>query len=1150
MEASGSMERTGGPSVAEAPDALLAEAAASPPFERLLARGRGSRVAVAAAPGHGFVAAALARALGGSVLVLGPDPRTAEALAAGARAFLGPYRVVLFPAWESLPYEGISPSPELAGARAAAARRLRSASGPLVAVAPVVAALQGLPPGLGAHEPLELRAGAVLAPDALAERLVAAGYVRADVVERRGEFAVRGGIVDVFPATSRRPVRLEFVGDEVESLREFSPSTQLSTGPVERVEVHPCRELPLDPEVRARAERAVARYRGQYRALVERVAQGLASEGVEQALPLLYDDLPLLADLLPGAWVVLASAHRTRLRARQVAEEAEALARASGWPGPPVVHDLEAAVRDRPTVELSELAEAWPGEGGPAEAAKGPTAPVDLGVEPWEHPGRPQAMAAHVAALSRSGSRVVVVAEGRGSLERALEVLSEYGAAGQALVGVEAPLAEGFLFRPDPAAPPSLAVVTEEDLFGRRSHTRQAPRLTRRRADAVAAELEPGDLAVHQVHGVGRYLGMVRRAVAGSERDYLLLEYAEGDRLYVPSDQVGVVAKYVGGEAPRIHRLGTNDWPRAKARVRRAVRDMAGELVRLYWVRMSSTGHAFGPDTPWQRELEEAFPYEETRDQLAAIEDVKRDMEAPRPMDRLICGDVGYGKTEIAVRAAFKAVMDGKQVAVLVPTTLLAEQHFVTFSERFAPFPVRVAMLSRFVPPREQERILADLAQGRVDVVIGTHRLLSPDVRFRDLGLLVVDEEHRFGVAHKEQIKKLRTSVDVLTLSATPIPRTLEMALSGIRELSVVETPPEDRQPVLTYVGPYDEDMALAAVRRELLRGGQVFWVHNRVETIERRAGWLAGKVPDARVAVAHGQMEEERLERVMLDFWDRKADVLVCTTIVESGLDVPSANTLVVERADRLGLAQLYQLRGRVGRSRERAFAYLFFPAHAHLTEEAHERLAAISRFTALGSGFQLALRDLEIRGAGNLLGAEQHGHIAAVGFDTYLRLLQEAVAEMKGEPLPEDREVRIDLPVRAFVPVEWVGQESLRLELYRKVATARDHEALARVREEAEDRFGHLPPPVRTLFALASLKVTAREAGVEEVTTFRNQVRLRPLPEAVGLEVAARVEGASYHRATATVNLTPPPALGGEALARWVEEALRAGRAALEVA
>jgi transcription-repair coupling factor (superfamily II helicase) len=852
---------------------------------------------------------------------------------------------------------------------------------------------------------------------------------------------------------------------------------------------------------------------------------------MEQAGPLIYERLPVLTDLLPaGAWVVLAPARRTRERARRIHEEAQALAEASGWPGPSAVHELDLALGTRDVVELSELAE-----------AADERAVVDLGAHPWERPGRAEPMAERLRELRDAGARIVVAAEGRGSLERSTEVLAANGLPAGDLIRIEAPVSEGFWFEPEPDGDPLLALVTEEDLFGSRRHTRTAPRGTTRRADAVAVELEPGELAVHQVHGVGRYVGMIRRAVAGAERDYLLLEYAAGDRLYVPSDQVGIVAKYVGGEAPRLHRLGSGDWVKATGRVRRAVRDMAGELVRLYSVRMSVPGHAFGPDTPWQRELEEAFPFDETRDQLTAIEEVKADMEQPKPMDRLLCGDVGYGKTEIAVRAAFKAVQDGKQVAVLVPTTLLAEQHHVTFSERYASFPINVAMLSRFVAPAEQRRSLEEAAAGTIDVLIGTHRLLSPDVTFKDVGLLVVDEEQRFGVTHKERLKKLRTSVDVLTMTATPIPRTLEMALSGIREMSTVDTPPEDRQPVLTYVGPFDEDMALAAVRRELLRGGQVFWVHNRVETIERRAGELRSKLGDeARIVVAHGQMDEERLEKVMLEFWDRNADVLVCTTIIESGLDVPSANTLVVERADRLGLAQLYQLRGRVGRSAERAFAYLFFPPQAQLTEEAHERLAAISRFTALGSGFSIAMRDLEIRGAGNLLGAEQHGHIAAVGFDTYLRLLGEEVAAMKGEPIEPEREVRIDLPVKAFIPAEWVGQEALRLELYRRIATARDHDGLDAVRAEAEDRFGPLPPFVRTLLAVASLKLACLARGIEEVSTFRRQVRMKPADESWAHEAVARTPGASYHAATRTLNVEPDQNLGGEALAAWVEGVL----------
>ncbi|TMK86728.1 MAG: DEAD/DEAH box helicase, partial [Actinobacteria bacterium] len=710
-------------------DEILKEAGASAPFERLLAASGPVRRASAAAPGHAFAAVVLAHALGVPVLAIGHDPRVTDALAAGAAAFLGHDRVVRFPAWESLPYEGISPSPQVAGARARAAHLLRTAAGPMVVAAPVLAAIQGLAPTLGTEGPVELRRGISLPPDALAGRLVELGYVRVDVVEHRGEFAVRGGIVDLFPSTARRPVRLDYLGGEVESMREFAPATQLSTGRADLAEVYPCRELITTEDVRRRAAEAALGYRGRYAALLDRVAQGLAFEGMEQAIPLVYDRLSSLADLLPReGWVVVAQARRTADRAARILEEADALAEASGWPGPRSVRELEASLGAKQRVELSDFIEP---EG------------VDLGIHPWERPGQREAMAHRAIELDRAGARILLAAEGRGSLDRAREVLAVDGAGGDAYVAIEADVEEGFWFRPEADGAVALALVTEEDLFGSRRHTRVAPRLARRRSEATVVELSPGDLAVHQVHGVGRYVGMVRRAVAGAERDYLLLEYAEGDKLYVPSDQVGVVAKYVGGEAPRLHRLGTNDWNRAKSRVRRAVRDMAGELVRLYSVRMTVVGHAFGPDAPWQAELEDAFPYEETRDQLAATEEVKRDMEQPRPMDRLICGDVGYGKTEIAVRAAFKSVMDGKQVAVLVPTTLLAEQHYVTFSERFAPFPVTVQMLSRFVPERDQRRVLDETERGKVDVLIGTHRLLSPDVKFHDLGLLVVDEEQR-----------------------------------------------------------------------------------------------------------------------------------------------------------------------------------------------------------------------------------------------------------------------------------------------------------------------------------------------------------------------------------------------------------------------
>jgi transcription-repair coupling factor (superfamily II helicase) len=1102
----------------------LDELIGSGPFDRLLASSTRPLEARAEAA-HDYVVAAVARALDAPVLAVAAGPHEADQLGRGVEAFLGADRVAVLPAWESLPYEGISPPPELSARRAEAVRRARGASGTFVLVCPALAAIQGVAPTLGHTEPLTLSSGATFAPDDLADRLAWLGYVRSEVVEHRGEFAVRGGILDVFPGTARRPVRAEFLGDEIESLREFSPATQLSTDRVTTLEVHPVRELLPSEDVRDRAAREAPRYQGRFRDGLARLAEGLSFEGMESLGWLLFDRMPLPSELLgPGGWVVVTQAARTLGRMERVREEADALADASGWPGPSALRAPDEIGSGRPALHLSELG------GG-----------VDLGLTGWGTAvGNAPELAKRLADLAREGHRVVVTAEAPGSLERAREILAERGLATSPdawpVAAVTAPVESGFVFGPG-----RIALATEQDLFGSRRHTRSIPRIARRRAEAVALELEPGDFAVHHVHGIARYMGMVHRRAAGAERDYLLLEYGGGDRLYVPADQVGVVARYVGGEAPRLHRLGGSDWPRAKARVRRAVREMAGELVRLYSVRMSVPGHAFSLDTPWQRELEDAFPYEETRDQASAIDDIKVDMQQPKPMDRLVCGDVGYGKTEIAIRAAFKAMQDGKQVAVLVPTTLLAEQHYVTFSERFTPFPVTVAMLSRFVPPAEQDRVLADVAAGKIDVVIGTHRLLSRDVKFHDLGLLVVDEEQRFGVAHKERLKQMRAHVDVMTMTATPIPRTLEMALTGVREMSVLDTPPEDRQPVLTYVGPYDEGLAMGAVRRELLRGGQVFWVHNRVQTINRQAKWLAQQLPEARVVVAHGQMDEELLEKQMLRFWENEADLLVCTTIIESGLDVPTANTLVVDRADRMGLAQMYQLRGRVGRSRERAFAYFFFPPQQSLTEEAHERLSTIGQFTALGSGFKIAMRDLEIRGAGNLLGAEQHGHIAAVGFDTYARLLGEAVAEMKGEPVPAEQEVRIDLPVRAFVPPGWLDQESLRLELYRRVSTAREHSDLDAIREETRDRFGVLPQEVETLFGIGSLRITCVRLGITEVSTFRNQVRLRPLElgDATELDLGRRQSGASFHRATKTLNLEPE-VMGGPDLPAWVESAL----------
>ncbi len=668
--------------------------------------------------------------------------------------------------------------------------------------------------------------------------------------------------------------------------------------------------------------------------------------------------------------------------------------------------------------------------------------------------GKPEQLVERLNSLIKNGYRGVVAASLPETAQRLQHNLkttagtsfpisetapSEDSSPGGVIVIAE--LARGFVL---PWA--QLALVAESDLTGRRAGAARRRIQSKRRETSGPLDLASGDLVVHEVHGIGRYIEMVDRELLGVHREYLVIEYAKGDRLYVPSDQVDLVSKYIGGELPKMSRLGSNEWAKTKARVGRRAREIAHELVKLYADRLRAKGFAFGPDTPWQRELEDAFPYEETPDQLRAIDEVKDDMEKDLPMDRLVCGDVGYGKTEIAVRAAFKAVAAGKQVVVLVPTTILAQQHHATFVERFRNFPVRVEMLSRFLSAAEAKKVIADLADGKVDVVVGTHRLLGKDIKFSDLGVVIVDEEQRFGVEQKERLKQLRTSVDILTLTATPIPRTLEMAMSGIRDMSIVDTPPEDRHPVMTYVGDFDEETLSSAIRRELLRDGQVFYVHHRVDTIQAAARRVQDLVPDARVGVAHGQMDENQLEQTMLEFGDAKTNVLVCTTIIESGLDIPTVNTLIVERSDLLGLSQMYQLRGRVGRAHERAYAYLFFPPERALTEHAHERLKTIAEHTGLGSGFRIAMRDLEIRGAGNLLGAEQHGHISEVGFDLYVKLISQAVEEAKGSVPPGlDGEVRIDLPLNAFIPKTYVADENLRLESYRRIASARTEEELA---------------------------------------------------------------------------------------------------------
>ncbi|WP_329178415.1 transcription-repair coupling factor [Streptomyces sp. NBC_01477] len=1075
--------------------------------------------------------AALAAKAHRTVLAVTATGRETEDLAAALRSMLPPDTVVEYPAWETLPHERLSPRSDTVGRRLAVLRRLAHpraddpSAGPVqVVVAPIRSVLQPQVTGLGDLEPVALTNGSTADLGTVVDGLAAAAYARVELVEKRGEFAVRGGILDVFPPTEEHPLRVEFWGDEVEEIRYFKVADQRSLEVAEHgLWAPPCRELLLTDDVRARAaELAVAH--PELREMLDKIAEGIAVEGMESLAPVLVDSMELLLDVLPaGSMTVVCDPERVRTRAADLVAtsqeflEASWAASAGGGEAP---IDLGAAslwpiadVRER----ARELGVPWwsvsPFAADEADDLDGDTLKLGMGA-PELYRGDTARALADTKGWIADGWRTVYVTEGHGPAARVAEVLAGEGIAARLdveLTGL-APsvvhvatgsIEHGFI---DPAL--RLAVLTETDLSGQRSSTKDMGRMpSRRRKTIDPLTLAGGDYIVHEQHGVGRYVEMVQRTVQGATREYLVVEYAPakrgqpGDRLFVPTDQLEQITKYVGGEAPTLHRLGGADWTKTKARAKKAVKEIAADLIRLYSARMAAPGYTFGPDTPWQRELEDAFPYAETPDQLTTIAEVKEDMEKSVPMDRLICGDVGYGKTEIAVRAAFKAVQDGKQVAVLVPTTLLVQQHFGTFSERYAQFPVKVRALSRFQSDSEAKAVLEGLLDGSVDIVIGTHRLFSSETRFKDLGLVVVDEEQRFGVEHKEQLKKLRANVDVLTMSATPIPRTLEMAVTGIREMSTITTPPEERHPVLTFVGPYEEKQIGAAIRRELLREGQVFYIHNRVESIDRAAARLREIVPEARIATAHGQMGETALESVVVDFWEKRFDVLVSTTIVESGIDIPNANTLIVERGDTFGLSQLHQLRGRVGRSRERGYAYFLYPPEKPLTETAHERLATIAQHTEMGAGMYVAMKDLEIRGAGNLLGGEQSGHIAGVGFDLYVRMVGEAVADYRsaletgGEPEETLLEVKIELPVDAHVPHDYAPGERLRLQAYRAIAAANSAEDVTAVREELVDRYGPLPEPVENLLLVAGLRMLARKVGVSDITLQGGNIRFGPV-------------------------------------------------------
>jgi transcription-repair coupling factor (superfamily II helicase) len=1074
-------------------------------------------VTYAAMP-HGaksFLAAALAVATDERLVWVARDAEIADRVAEELASWLGdPTQVVALEPRTSLAYERSELVRDESAARVASLARWRSGA-PRVLVASVQALFQHT---IAAADlpatPLELRAGQRVGQEKVLRELIELGYEALPEVAGRGEFARRGGIVDLFPAGQPLPVRVEWFGDEIESLRAFDPTDQRGVGPVDSVRLLPASEFLVSPTagaaLRERLGRAADRLPETLAADLARLEQGQPGDAAEIwaghiAPATAFDHLTTEILVLDEPEEVAAAADFLWSQAderRAELERAGQLPR--GWPEAyPQRRDWKRRLHDARTLELT-----WESEVRGAPPGGNPFG--------WHEPVLPPAAVGHlpetVARWKAEGARVVLTSDQSARLSELLsELLSEADivaapvatlhepppAGGLALV--ERSLNSGFA-----GGPEGLIVVTDRELFGTVRVRR--PRALRRVVPRDLLErLQPGDLVVHIDHGIARYGGLTRRSAGGEgaeERDFLELHFAEGGRIWVPVEQIERVSRYAGGEKPTLSRLGGGEWQRTKTRVLKAVTNLAKELLALYSNRERAQGRPISPDTPWQQEMEAAFPYEETVDQLRSTVEVKADLERGRPMDRLVVGDVGYGKTEVALRAAFKTIQDGLQVAVLVPTTVLAAQHLETFRQRFAAYPVTIRMLSRFVAPAEQGATLAGLAAGSVDLVIGTHRLLSKDVRFRDLGLVVVDEEQRFGVAHKERLKQLRTEVHVLTLSATPIPRTLNLALSVVRDMSVIETPPEDRLPIQTRVAEASAGLVRDAILRELDRGGQVFFVHNRVETIEAQAEQLRRLLPQARLAVAHGQMAEGALERVMLAFARGEFDVLVCTTIIESGLDIPNANTIIIDRADALGLAQLYQLRGRVGRSSRRAYAYLLYRRRGQLSEIARKRLQAIFNASELGAGFQIALSDLEIRGAGNILGGEQHGHMTAVGFDLYSSLLSQAVEEEKAslesrEPVVPRAATVIDLPIDAYLPDDYVAEEPQKLELYRRLGRTATVGEVAAIRAELVDRFGAPPPPVERLLEVARLRITAEVAGVASLAREGHELVVRFHPD-----------------------------------------------------
>ncbi|EPI50549.1 transcription-repair coupling factor [Gardnerella pickettii] len=1143
-------------------------------------------------PSGARAAVAAAMATKKPVVLVVPSGRDALESLESIRDFYNgdPKDIANLEAWETLPHERLSPRADTVASRMAVFRRLKhpqsgedgksGKSGmfsPIrVLVMPVRSLIQPVVKGLCNVEPLVFECGNEISIELATKRLVENSYNRVELVMNRAEFAVRGGIIDVFPPTMDHPVRIEFFGDEIDAIKQFHASDQRTYGKnINSVWATPCRELQLTKDIQKRAKSLIGKIPNA-QDMLESIANAIPVEGMESLIPALVDNMEPVENLLDKNAIILVSdLEKCKRAANDLVKTANEFLAAS-WhvaasgkgAGAPITFDKASFLdfgsvlenlenNNHQVINLNSFAidksleTVDSKEENENKVVKNNY--LDLCIKsPQEFRGDSEKISSGISGLISNGYKVCISAASSGILSRLARAVRASGVFD--FSAVQSKIVDGFIDTQS-----KIAILSERDLTGKSSSASGFKSPKRRKKEIDLLDLKPGDFVVHEQHGIGKFIGMRQRNVKTSNgeatREYLEIEYAPSkrnapaDKLFIPTDQLDLVSKYIGAEIPKLNKLGGADWAATKEKARKAVQEVAQDLIKLYSARASSSEFAFSADTPWQKELEDDFPYQETPDQLTTIDEVKQDMQKPIPMDRLICGDVGFGKTEIAVRAAFKAVQDGKQVVVLAPTTLLVQQHYETFTNRFSGFPITVAAMSRFQSEKEVNNTIKGLESGEVDVVIGTHKLLNPNIKFKDLGLVIIDEEQRFGVEHKETLKALRTNVDVLSLSATPIPRTLEMAVTGIREMSTLATPPEDRLPVLTYVGAYEDAQVAACVKRELLRGGQVFYVHNRVEDISKVATNIQKLVPDARVAIAHGKMGEKQLDTIIRDFWHRDIDVLVCTTIIETGLDISNANTLIVDHADRFGLSQLHQLRGRVGRGRERAYAYFLYDPSKPMTQQAHDRLATIAQYTALGSGFDVAMKDLELRGTGNLLGNAQSGHIEGVGFDLYVRMVCEAVEKYKEPEHKETVSTSIDLPVEASIPVDYIDSDKLRLEAYRKLASANNNKDLQELHDELLDRFGEPPEAFSILCDVARLRFKARDLGITQISSQGKSVRVIGLDpkESLWMRLQRIYRGVKYRPLTHTLIIPSPfeSSLGTSAMSEreildWVRQLL----------